>query len=701
MTTPRFVQVAVSVLACLSLALPAAAAVPPATDPPGTVALAAGESVPAGTRILGASDSWVLYGESSYNATSLRDGHTVPIGGHGDVPHLAGSMVVIAHVDLLEWTDLDTGESGTAAFPAGTFEGATPTGWLLGTGATGDTGAEFVDARTGAVQPIGVPAQWRLATGLAHMGPQGVLLVGSGSPSLYVPYAAPGTVTPLALNSYCPSLTTIDAACANGTSVTVLPLSGAGPVTWAVPQSSAVAETVTRIGWTDYDGRLHTADKDGSHQLVSTTPIDMQAATSDAFLFVGGSSAADAGIYRLTDVGATPTLVAPLGAGTLHGRAIAVGPGRVAWIDNASSSSAVWSQTAGTGSGVLVLGPRLPVAATASAWMGTQALLSTSGRRTVYGTFMDLQLFENGRTSTLVHLTSNNWIGSTQLSGSRLLFTRGSVSTVIDVRTRRVLFTGQKLVSPALFGNYLAYARSDGSVWRKDLATGRLLALQAPVRTGRPTVVVQRGDFVAWQSGATPIYRNARTLTAPVRLPANEYLVGLTGVGVLTATGASPGFRVLLRAYNSRTATTVFTHNGGIELKVSGSAIAWLDDNQHYEPKIAPLPAGRDRPQLLGNALVPLSTTTAHTWLAEWDTSAPLTSCAVQLIYGRTTVRTLACDPAGMAVGVATVNWDGKGRAGKAVIGRVAWRLVAGNRSGSVLAPDGRATATAGVVTSR
>jgi hypothetical protein len=47
------------------------------------------------------------------------------------------------------------------------------------------------------------------------------------------------------------------------------------------------------------------------------------------------------------------------------------------------------------------------------------------------------------------------------------------------------------------------------------------------------------------------------------------------------------------------------------------------------------------------------------------------------------------------------VNWDGKGRAGKAVIGRVAWRLVAGNRSGSVLAPDGRATATAGVVTSR
>ena len=698
----RVLRPAVPLALCLSLATPAFATTGAVVEPAGTVRLGADESVPARTTILGASDVWVIYGSgSSYSATSLRDGHTVALGGHGDVPHLAGSMVVIPHVDILEWVDLDTGDSGTAAYPPTTFATATPTGWLLG---AGTTHADFVDARTGTVAPIALPANWTLQ--VAQVGPLGALLIGHGgaaNASQYVAFTTPGTLKPLALSSYCRILTTVDVACSVGTSVAVVPLDGSPAVTWDTPQGAGVTQTTDRVGWTDFDGRFHTSDKHGNNRLDSAQPIDVEWATSREFLYVGGNSAAEAGIYRLTDVGSTPALVVPLGSSTQRAAAIAVGPGRVAWIDNASSSSAVWTQDFGTQAGGVDLGARTTVAAQASAWMDVRAFLATSGRRTVYGSFRDLMLYENGTTKSLVH-TSSNWLDSIQLSGSRLLFTRYLTTTVINVRTRAAIFTGRGLQSPRLFGNYLAYALSNGSVWRRDLVTGRVIMLRGPLlhRVPATLVVAIHGDFVAWQVPGEAAYRNARTLTAPVRLPTTETLVGLTGAGVLTYDDVDGDLHLLLRAYGARATTTVFTHPGYyVELTVGGSSVAWLDDTHKYQPRLSVLPPGRDQPQLLGNALAPLTTTRSHLWSAEWDTSAPLTSCALQLLRGRTVVRTVACDPGGMAVGVATAAWDGKSHAGLDVTGRLAWRLVAGNSSGRLLAADGRPLAITGVVTAR
>ncbi|MDQ1723217.1 MAG: hypothetical protein QOG52_245 [Frankiaceae bacterium] len=663
-------------------------------DPAGTVQLGADESVPARTTIVGASDEWVAYGTgSTYNATSLLDERTVALSSHGDVPRLTGSMVVVAHVDQLEWTDLDTGEGGAAAFPQNTFGGATPSGWVLRTGATG---LEFVDARSGAVTAVGLPVgsyvnDWQLRT-----GPLGVYVSPRNTSSnLYVTYAHPQMSSTLSASAQC-ALTAVEAVCGGYQNVHVLPLDGSSGSVWAT-SAGFVAATATRVGWIDYRGTFHTADPDGRNQRTAKSSIDVQAATANGFLYVGGSSADDSGIYRLTDVGEAPTLVVALGGGTLRAQAMAIGVGRVAWVDDASATAAVWSQAVhGTG-GAVGLGMRQSVNARTSDWLRTQgAFVAVSGRRTVYGDSTDVDLYDG--VHTLRVLSTTRPIGLLQLSGTRLLFDRLAVTTIIDVRTRAALFTGKGMVTPVLWGDYVAYGRMNGAVVRRNLVTGQTVEALPPPKDGFGSLTVRlHGDYVAWEASLSVAYRNLRT-HALFRVPAGETLVALSGTGILTARVSGRAATLVFRRYGSSAATTITTGDQGLLSAVAeGSVVAWIDGKGL--PKVAALPGGDGRPQLLGGATAPRTMTGARTWTGEWNASAPLTSCSVQLVYGRTTIRTLPCDAAGMAVGVATVSWDGRDAAGRSINGGIAWRLVAANRGGTILAEDGSATTVHGIVT--
>ena len=692
----RVLRTAVPLVLCLSLATPAFATPAAVVDPAGTVRLGADESVPARTTIVGVSDTWVVYGAgSSYNAASLVDGHTVALTSHGDVPHVMGSMVAVAHADVIEWTDLNTGESGTGAISRNSFAGVTPTGWLVLAGATG---AEFVDARSGAITSVGLPLGSTVNEEQATTGPLGAVIYSHNTPSaVYVTYAHPESPTVTGASPGC-RLGAAEAVCGGWDGVSVVPLDGSPALSFPVNGTVFVAGVGTRVGWIDYARVFHTADRDGQHPRVSATRIDVQAATTEGFLYVGGASAADAAIYRLSDIGQEPTPVVTLGAGALRAQALAIGPGRVAWIDNASATAAVWSEGIHGAEATLNVSPRISLQATGPYGLRTQepGFISVSGRRTVYGGAIELDLADGTRTTPVV-LAPTRPVDAMQLSGTRLMFDRGFITSVIDVRTRALLFNGRGLVGPVLWGDYLAYSRMDGAVVRRSLVTGQQSVTKPLVTDGEvvPQSVRMRGDVIAWQQGPVPVYRNVRTSTL-VHLPVSERLVGLAGAGILTVRTTGT-FALLFRPYGSgsRRATTMATNDHGLLTAViDGSVVAWIGEDGL--PKVAPLPGGDGRPQFLGGGSAPRSTSSSHTWSAEWDTSAPLASCSVQLTLGRTRIRTLACDAAAMAVGVATVAWDGRNAAGRSVSASVAWRLIAGNAGGTVLAADGSAKVISG-----
>ncbi|MDQ1723215.1 MAG: hypothetical protein QOG52_243 [Frankiaceae bacterium] len=711
MTLTRLARIAsvVGVSVCLAVTPAFAATAPVAVDPPGTVSLAADESVPARTTIVGASDEWVAYGSGpydnrTYHATSLRDGHTVDLGGFGDRPYLTGAMVVVPHVDQLEWTDLDTGESGTALFPRGRFAGATPTGWLL---LAGPTGAAFIDARSGAVTPVGLPAGSQVVAAEVQFGPSGVVLrTKVAQTSIFIAYNSPATATSLAVRTGgCNFVTAPEIACGGYYTVRLIPLDGSAVRSWPVAEPAyLVAVTATRVGWNDPDGLFHTSDTDGQNRLDSTGPIDVQAATSQGFLYVGGSSAADAGIYLLPDIGATPTEVVSLGAGVVRADTIALGPGRVAWIDNASSTRAVWSERVGAHAAQVVAGPRELLATAPTSRLATRGYLAVSGTRTVYGSLSDLYLNDGGKTTTIWHTTDtaarSPSVNSIQLSGTRLLVDHDYLTTIIDVRTRAVLYSVKALLLPVLRGDFLVYTQVNGAIWRKNLVTGVLTQVQSAQGKYVYTQKIKvEGDYVAWQGTGAVRYRNARTRTAIVTLPRTEYLVGLSGAGVVTAQFTGSQSSLLFRRYGSRIATTIGTTKDVGSAVIDGAVIAWIDSTGL--PKVAPLPGGSGRAQLLGRASASRITSASGSWTGEWDASAPLTSCSVLFISGRTTVRTVACDAAAMAVGVAAVTWDGRTRGGRAVTGTVAWRLVAANSAGSVLREDGAIAPITGTLVAR
>jgi hypothetical protein len=147
----------------------------------------------------------------------------------------------------------------------------------------------------------------------------------------------------------------------------------------------------------------------------------------------------------------------------------------------------------------------------------------------------------------------------------------------------------------------------------------------------------------------------------------------------------------------STAATTVVGHLSG-PVELDGSTIAWVD--QKGVPRVAPLAVEPDQPRFLGDPDAPTTyATSSGNWNAEFDTSAPLTSCSVAITLSSTPVATLPCTKSDMAVGDADVKWNGTTTAGDSVLlGTYTWTLSASNADGALESPSGGALTLSGSI---
>jgi hypothetical protein len=139
---------------------------------------------------------------------------------------------------------------------------------------------------------------------------------------------------------------------------------------------------------------------------------------------------------------------------------------------------------------------------------------------------------------------------------------------------------------------------------------------------------------------------------------------------------------------------------------IDNSIAAWLDCPTTAfasagTPKAAPLPHVANPPWFLGDPQAPsvFNNPGVGTWDSDFVTSAALTSCTVSISLGATTIRTLPCDNANMALGEATASWDGKNTGGTTVSpGVYTWKLNASNADGSLRNYNGSATPVTGTI---
>ncbi|MCU1678311.1 MAG: FlgD Ig-like protein [Frankiales bacterium] len=691
---------------CLLAPLSTASAITAPTDPPQTLVLASGNTgVAQSARVDMVSDSWLLFSTPAGTfGQATTGGPAQPIAAAGRAT-LSGSMVVSPNSlsRAADWTDLATGENGTRAIDTNFYIAATPTGWLMN---AGPTGAEIIDARTGAATQLATPPGNPVTHRYGQLiGPAGVLLSLQDSSRRYVAYADPATDVSLDIpaGSSCATLTATVLGCANARLGLIyrVPLNGGPHRTVAAAKVTTywVADALT--GWTDGNGLLHTVNLDGTNAQTSRSPRPGHG-NRTAYYFVTGNTLATTGIYSVTSAASTPTQLLVFEPVPVAAAMIAVGPGRVAWSDNSSRIGSVWSRSL-PGNGTAGAPSLLSSSATGDG-------LSVSGGRTTFGGVHGFRLATAG--------TSVQFVGPSQtvrnvtLSGTRVsyqqLTTNGYTLRVVDVSSRKTLFAATDTYASDLWGNYLAFSKTDGSVWRKDLGTGSLVKLRNASASTYTWRVSVWGDFVGWTAnskvGSRSALRNARYLTRPVvALPVDYTLWTLTNRGVIVA---APSGATQVRAYTSSTYTTVLTQPTrlvdfqSLGVEIDGDHMAWIGFDGL--PKVTTLPHRANRPRFLGNGHAPTtSNTSLRPWAAELATSAPLTRCRVLVTSGATLIRSLACDAALMNVGVAGVSWDGTNSAGRRVTGALTWKLVAGNADGGVLAADGTTTPIRGTLTAK
>ncbi|MHB1533874.1 MAG: beta strand repeat-containing protein [Acidimicrobiales bacterium] len=679
---------------------------------------------------------------------------------------VAGNLAVVvaqpssaSSTTTVAWENLDgTGAGSGPAVPTNTSGytspgsasvTAAPGGWVTEaqSSATG-AGVRLIQVSTsGAITDLGpdpFPGAFEQLLG----GPNGVVALaysGGGLSAIYVPYAAPRTPVTLALPASpfgCAAVLSANAVCYGGSRTTgtlttdaLVPLTGAAATTVTLPSGvSAATGTANDAMWVTSTGTIaYQPWAGGTVTTVSSGPglpantaLGDLATTDTTLLFTGGTTASTAGVASLIPPATTSTLLASSSLARIEASQLALGPGRAAWADDApatGTTTPLWSRSLSTNTATNML-----VAGTSASLIATDAStysnappngLHVSGNRTLYLDLSGNLVLTDGTSAAPTVVAKALTTASGQsvdpigtLSGSRVLYDNPSnayAATLYDAvtGTTTVLSSIPAGSAVSLWGNYVAWTESDGSVWRMDLASGtstNVLAAPASANQCNTSGVFVSGDYVAWSencyAGASPGpiagYRDMTTGTAAVDLStsASGFPVALSGsyVALVPGGAANASFPQTLTAMNlaSQVTTTVGTASGAVAL--DGSAIAWID--QTGVPQAAPLTAVANPPRFLGDPNTPGSYTVGNgTWNAEWDTSALLTSCSVNITSGSTAVDTLPCNSADMAVGDAVVSWNGTSSSGAAVSsGTYTATLTASNSAGALESPTGGTT---------
>ena len=647
----------------------------------------------------------------------------------------------------VEWWNLATGTSGILDLPlSDTYLGSAPDGIL----AIGPNGGLQDHPSTG--QPatkLGTPFPSAAAgTVPVALAADGGIVLSEAGVFVSMSWKHPGTFTGLDVkaagdtDAFCSSLAAGNAGCGATDStghplIIRAPVSGGPPVVTRLAKSACPDQVVTTASVTAWgDGCLGTINSvpatTGSPVTSSNAFIEEGAGFASAYgqliatVSPGGRFALD----QVASAGATRHRIVTPRRSAVVAADIALSPGRVAYDDDQTAAVTTWTRVVGgtptavtAGAATLLGHPGVG----ANIDVGGGAHLSISGANTAAaGMVHSLTIHSPIRTATLA---TKSVAEDVEISGNRVVFDTGAgpKSMLYDLRTG-VLTTITGAVSASVWGNYLAFAKADGSVWREQLG-----GHHPPVELRGPLPAKQRlsffvqvfsfGDFVAWQLeaaiAAPPFqvahdgYRNARTMAAAHLIPDTYFPRAATSDGLLEQHYAGNQVTYYLQHYGSTQRVQVLsTPQTGLlagspnQVAIDGDRIAWIDGTNHA--RIAPLPvaASPDPPRYLGDAQAPttakasgLATTP---WRAFIPLSAALTSCTVTIYAGSAAVRTLTCAKADALLGDAAVGWDGKDSGGHALgAGAYRWQLSAVNTDGAALAADGSAGAIQGRIVLR
>jgi hypothetical protein len=351
-----------------------------------------------------------------------------------------------------------------------------------------------------------------------------------------------------------------------------------------------------------------------------------------------------------------------------------------------------------------------------------------SGIRFAFTSADGLDVLDDDPVVRNVHVADPDTYTYCGLSGLRASF----LDTNTNAAAVRNLVTGQyrnltaefgasDTVCPALEGNYAAYFKPDGSVWRVDLTSTNApmqLAAATASAPGAGSVLTEVNDWVAWMrmhpgGSHDGAWRNARIMSATRAIPDDLVLAGASVSGpVLGAVQTSGAPTYTLRSWHSGAIAAVlpqsyfpywqyapvFFDQGPVARysapTVYGAYVGYLGSDGR--PAVVALRQHVwNRSRSLGNPATQRAIAAGSTWSLDLPASAYLTSCTVVISRGATTVARLPCTPRYLAVGEVRASWSIPSGSN----GDYAWTVVAANADGSMLSANGSETAPRGAFT--
>jgi hypothetical protein len=736
---------ATAILAVLS---PPAAAV--TKVPPGSITLTGGKSAFSNLYLpLVGSTRYLVYADQPYpfatETLKARGKHgatstlAFDISQEAEPTSLAGSSLTGLDVfattggnnNVVEWWNLAGSANGVMTMPAtDAYLSSAPDGVL----AIGPGGALQDHPSAGAaVRKLGTPFATATSKSppFAVAGDGGVVLQQHNT-FVYMAWAHPGTFTTLDViaagdtNAFCSSVASGSAGCgaldsSNHPVVIRAPVTGLAPVATRLAKSAcptATFLTATVTAWADACAKTI-----ASVPAQTGTPVSSRAAfvqegdglaTAYDQLVATVESSQRFGLDELPSASAPRTqIVAPVRSPTVAAH-IALTSGRVGYDSDQTAAVTTWSRSVHGSPSAVSVGAATSLGHPGSGMdidTGGFPRLSLSGANTASaGMVRSLTIRSPMRNTTLVTTTA---VDDVDLSGDRVTFDSGATEhpMLYDLRTK-TLSRIKGAIAASVWGDYLAYVKADGSVWRRQLD-----GQHSPVELRKPLPAKQQatvfadvysfGDEVAWNiSTVVPGptgeivhdgYRDAQTLTPAMSVPA--VIQAATSDGLLESASTETAAHYYLQHYGSTHRSTVLAvPQPGLladepdDVAVDGDRIAWIDARDRA--RLAPLPitVSADQPRYLGDPFAP---STAHPskkspWQAFIPLSAALTSCSVTILSGTVAIRTLGCAKSDAAMGDALVHWNGKTAGGSpAAPGTYHWQLTAANGDGSALSADG------------
>ncbi len=706
------------VLAVVLAALSAGLLVQPAhADPPGTISLSE-RTVPSVIAVRAASEAGLAYetdsalGGASSWWLKARGADPVRLGWTPGVHYaMAGRMVFDYTGQTVRYSTWNGPVRSCPVYPNGGVQ-FIPTGWA------------YVDRADGAVKVVtatdsGCTTRTFLAA-TADLRPQ--LVYGGDANGLVVESQHAGSTDdhlgyhrnsdpahPVALDTPAAVFDLFGAYDAvRGGAVLVIVNSGPGATsrTWRVPLDGSAAVELPGEPAPLWDAATTTATAVVDDQGLTTIPAaggttESRAGVtgdvvSDGTVFYTSQGAGEApGIYaRTTASGAGSLVVArPDATYPTEQWGIALAPGRVFYASRRPTQPGFYTdydvrtRAMTTGPGTVSVGPEQTVGTPT-----TYAALSASAGRLVFDgkrqrSYTGSLLQMNTTPAALPEMSGNRWlIGWSGGSGADVWSGR----TMYDVKTGKTAADASWPQGPQdLFGNYLLYARDDGSLRLRNLVTGtetvprgagtKLGAVALHARWAAWVTACRTGDADCAQTltvrdlstGVTRNYNTRRTFSLDLSGGYLAFDATWTTSRVLRTVRADTGaVQVIgsLPAYVSDGARDE-GHFAPRHFDVEDEVVGWLDQN--HAGRLAHLAPTIDPPRYLGNVIAASSFST--TWSMALPVSKALKACTVTIYRGSTAVRILNC---ANTTGMVAVTWDGRAGSGAALpAGTYAYRV--------------------------